>query len=53
MVQWGDGIGENLTHCPIHDEYDILCLWSKEVVEEWCPTADVSNVYPTIEVTEE
>ena len=51
MGQWSDGIGENLYQCPIHDEYDLLCLWSEEVVKERWPTADVGNGYPIVEVT--
>ena len=52
LVLWGDEIGADLTHCPIHDEYDILCLGSRAAVEEWCPTVDVGAKYPTIELTE-
>jgi hypothetical protein len=51
MGQWSDGIGENLYQCPIHDEYDILCLWSKEVVEQCWPSADLGKDCPTVEVT--
>ena len=48
LVCWGDGIGADR---PIHDEYDILCLGSRAMVEEWCPTVDVGAEYPTIEIT--
>jgi hypothetical protein len=53
MGQWSDGIGENLYQCPIHDEYDLLCLWSREVVLQCCPTAAVGAEYPAVEVTDE
>ena len=52
MGQWSDGIGENLFQCPIHDEYHFLCLWSKEVVLECWPRANVGAEYPAVEVTE-
>jgi hypothetical protein len=53
MGQWGDGIGENLYQCSIHDKYDLLCLWSREFVLQCCPTAVVGSEYPTVEITEE
>jgi hypothetical protein len=53
MGQWSDGIGENLYQHSIHDEYDILCLWSREVVLECCPAFAVGAEYPAVEVTEE
>jgi hypothetical protein len=52
MGQWSDGIGENLFQCPIHTEYHFLCLWSKEVVLECWPVANVGGEYPAVEVTE-
>ena len=51
MGQWSDGIGENLEQCPIHDEYDLQCLWSKDVVEACWPVADLRKGYPAVEVT--
>jgi hypothetical protein len=51
MGQWSDGIGENLAQCPIHDDYDLLCLWSKEHVEWRCPTFHIDGAYPFVEVT--
>lgn len=53
MGQWSDGIGENLYQLPIHDEYDLLCLWSLEVVRKGWPTATVGAEYPTVIITEE
>ncbi len=53
MGQWSDGIGENLYQCPIHSEYDLLCLWSREVVLQHCPTARLGPEYPAVEVSEE
>jgi hypothetical protein len=53
MGQWSDGIGENLYQYPIHDEYRFLCLEAKEIVQQWCPTADVGPEYPAVEITEE
>lgn len=50
MGQWSDGIGEGLNQYSIHDEYEFLCLWSKEVVEEYWPTADLRKGYPAVEV---
>jgi hypothetical protein len=53
MGQWSDGIGNVLYQYSIHDEYDILCLWSKEVVQQCCPEFAVEGAYPTVEVIEE
>jgi hypothetical protein len=53
MGQWSDGIGENLFQCPIHPEYHFLCLWSKEVVFECWPGAEVGFDYPVVEVATE
>lgn len=53
MGQWSDGIGNVLYQYSIHDEYDILCLWSKEVVQQCCPEFGVGAEYPTVEVAEE
>lgn len=50
MGQWSDGIGENLEQCPIHDEYDLHCLWSGEVVRECWSEADLREGYPVVEV---
>lgn len=53
MGQWSDGIGNVLYQYSIHDEYDILCLWSKEVVQQCCPAFGAGDEYPAVEVTEE
>lgn len=45
---WGED--EVLCQCPIHPEYDILCLWSKDLVREFDPKAVLSQEYPELDV---
>ena len=54
VAHWFNGVGRTLwLEEPIHDEYDIRCLWSREAVASRCPSVVVESDYPTVEVVEE
>jgi hypothetical protein len=53
VAHWFNGVGRTLWLEPIHDEYDIRCLWSREAVTSHCPSVVVGAEYPAVEVSEE
>jgi hypothetical protein len=54
VAHWFNGVGRTLwLEEPIHHEYDIRCLWSREAVASHCPSVVVGSEYPIVEMVEE